>query len=40
MGSFMVNQSINLIKDNLIDIKDDGSFRLDQDFLIIQLDLQ
>ena len=22
----------NLIKDNLIDIKDDGSFRLDQDF--------
>ena len=28
----MVNLNINIIKENLIDIKDDGSFRLNMDY--------
>ena len=28
---------VNLIKENLVDIKEDGSFRINQDFLTIQL---
>ena len=31
------NSYYNKIVENLVDIKDDGSFRLDQNILIIQL---
>ena len=29
----MENLYVNLIKENLVDIKEDGSFRINQDFL-------